>query len=346
MTGPPTAPTPPPAIVPPEVEEIARRRSEARALRDWATADILRAEIEAAGWKVIDQGLRFRLELAHPPDIEIGGRIRYGATASVPSRLDDPPTARASVVLIADRWPDDLARALDGLRTHAPEGTQVVIVANDPTPEQAGAFDAPESPASRPIGGLVPEQVWTSAAMGHATALNMGIRRTCGEVVVLLDTSIEPIGDIVTPLVEALRAPDVAVAGGWGLVSGDLRHFDDAAPGDVDAIEAYVLAFRQRDYVDRGPLDEHFRFYRNLDIWWSLVLRDEGSDAAPRRAVRVDLPGARHAHRGYSSLPEHERDRLSRRNFYRIIDRFGSRRDLLLKPTARRPPGVGSEEPG
>ncbi len=123
------------------------------------------------------------------------------------------------------------------------------------------------------------------------------------------------------------------MAGPWGLVSSDLRKFEDAPPGDVDAIGGYVLAFRRADMVERGPLDERFRFYRNLDIWWSLVLRDEGEGAPPRRAVSVDgLPLVRHEHRGWTSLPDEERDRQSKRNFYRIIDRFGSRRDLLTRP--------------
>ena len=318
--------------VPREIEDLARRRAEARAARDWAAADVLRAEIEAAGWKVIDQGLRFRLETARPPDLEVGGRTRYGSSESVPSRLHEPPTALATVVLLADRWPEDLERALDGLRAHAPVGTQVVIVVNDPTPEQADALEVGDGPV--PIAGAAPEQIWTSAPLGHAAAQNAGIRRSTGEVVILLDTSIEPTGDFVTPLVEALGAPTVAVTGGWGIRSHDLRHFDDAAPGDVDAIEAYVLAFRRGDYVERGPLDEHFRFYRNLDIWWSLVLRDAGENGSHRRAVRVELPATRHAHRGYTSLPEPERERLSRRNFYRIIDRFGGRRDLLLESVA------------
>ena len=99
---------------------------------------------------------------------------------------------------------------------------------------------------------------------------------------------------------------------------------------DVDAIEGYALAFRRSDYVSRGPLDEHFVFYRNLDIWWSLVLRDEGEGSTPRRAVSVEVPAVRHDHRGWSSLPDDERDRQSKRNFYRIIGRFGSRRDLLV----------------
>jgi hypothetical protein len=120
-------------------------------------------------------------------------------------------------------------------------------------------------------------------------------------------------------------------------VSADLRRFTEPPPGavDVDAIEGYALAFRRADYPARGPLDEHFAFYRNLDIWWSLVLRDPGDDAPedtpPRRAVRVTgIPMARHEHRGWTSLPESERDRLSKRNFYRVLKRFATRRDLLV----------------
>jgi len=336
MTGPPTQ-----VPVPPEVEECARRRAGARAARDWAAADVLRAAIEAAGWRVIDQGLRFRLEPAHPPDVEVAGRVRYGSSESVPSRLGAPPTCPATVVVVADRWPDDLARALDGLRTHGPIGTQVVIVVNDPTPEQADALEAlsvlePQNtlgdPSTARVAEANPEQIWTGAPLGHAAAQNAGIRRSAGEVVILLDTSIEPMGDIVTPLVDVLRDPAVAVAGGWGVRSSDLRHFDEAAPGVVDAIDGHVLAFRRSDYVDRGPLDEHFRCDQHLDIWWSLVLRDEGEHARHRRAVSIDLPATRHADRGHLSVPELERDRLARRNFYRIIDRFGSRRDLLEAP--------------
>jgi hypothetical protein len=176
------------------------------------------------------------------------------------------------------------------------------------------------------------ETIWTSERLGHAAALNIGLRRTRGPVAILLDPSVEPTGDLVTPLVHALDDPTVAVTGGWGIVSADLRKFEDAPAGDVDAIEGYLQAFRREDVATRGPLDEHFRFYRNLDIWWSLVLRDEGEGTPPRRAVSLaGLPAVRHEHRGYTSLPDADRDRQSKRNFYRIIDRFGWRRDLLVR---------------
>ena len=321
--------------IPDEVLDAAHARARAREERDWPEADRLRGEIEAAGWKIVDRGTDFALSPAAPPDLAEGTRVRYGASSSVPSRLEEAPVGSATMVLIATDWPGDVDRALAGLARHAPAGTSVVIVADAPDETQADALDALEGRGS--VGDLPVEVVWTSARLGHGAATNIGIRRASAPVVILLDPSVEPTGDLVTPLVGALEDPTVAVAGGWGIVSGDLRKFEDAPAGDVDAIEGYVQAFRREDAARLGPLDEHFRFYRNLDIWWSLVLRDgEGDGSAPRRAVAIDgLPATRHEHRGWSSLPEAERDRQSKRNFYRIIDRFGSRYDLLLGPTRR-----------
>ncbi len=333
--------------IPDEILDAAHARARAREARDWSEADRLREEIEAAGWKIVDRGTDFALSPATPPDVAEGARVRYGASSSVPSLLDDPASGTATVVLIATDWPGDIDRALAALARHAPAGTSVVIVADAPDETQTEALEAfeageardPGSPAGGPASAFPIEVVWTSARLGQGAATNIGIRRASEPIVILLDPSVEPTGDLVTPLVEALEDPTVAVTGGWGIVSGDLRHFEDAPPGDVDAIEGYVQAFRRADAARLGPLDEHFRFYRNLDVWWSLVLRDgdgEDDETSPRRALALDgLPATRHEHRGWSSLPEAERDRQSKRNFYRIIDRFGSRYDLLLAPARR-----------
>ena len=307
--------------IPDEVLSAAHERSRARASRDWATADRLRGEIEAAGWTVVDRGTDFALTPSAPPDVEEGPRVRYGASRNVPSRLDEAPVGLATVVLIATDWPDDVERAIAALRATSPDGTSIVVSADDPSDDQAAALNV--APADV-------EVVWTSERLGHGAGVNTGIRRASGPVVVLMDASVEPTGDVITPLVRSLDDPMVAVAGGWGITSSDLRAFTDAPAGDVDAIEGYLMAFRRADAAERGPLDERFRFYRNLDIWWSLVLRDEGEGNPPRRAVAVDVPATRHEHRGWASLPDEERARQSKRNFYRIIDRFGSRRDLLV----------------
>jgi hypothetical protein len=315
--------------IPDDVLAAAHTRARARADRDWPEADRLRGEIEAAGWKIVDTGTHFALSPAAPPDVGEGSMVRYGASRNVPSRLEEPASGLATIILIATEWPGDLARTLGSLETSSPSRTATVVVADAPSPEQAAALDALEAP---PAEAVPTEVVWTSDRLGHGAATNIGVRRASAPVVILLDTSVEPTGDIVTPLVSALDDPTVAVVGGWGIVSDDLRHFAEAPPGDVDAIEGYCLAFRRSDFAARGPLDERFTYYRNLDIWWSFVLRDGGDGEPSRRAVSLaGLPLIRHEHRGFTSLPDAERDRLSKRNFYRIIDRFGARRDLLVR---------------
>ncbi len=309
--------------VPQPVLDAAHARSAARAARDWATADRLRGEIEAAGWRVVDSGTDFNLEPAHAVDVDADGVTRYGRSSAVPSRFREPATGLATVVLIAIDQPDDLERAVRGLHAHCPKTTQVVVVADGTSPAQEARL------ADLPAGV---EVIRTTQRLGWGAALNIGIRRATAEVVVLLDTSIEPTGDLVSPLVDALRGPDVAVAGPFGLRTTDLRRFDEIADGrGAAAIGGYAIAFRRSDAEARGPVDEGFRFYRGLDIWWSFVLRDEGPNRTPRRAVSVaGVPLLRHDDRGGSDLSESERERLGKRNFYRFLDRFRERRDLAL----------------
>jgi hypothetical protein len=277
----------------------------------------------------MDRGTAYRLEPAAPPTVEAVGVVRHGSAETVPSMLDEPASARFTVLLVADDWPDDLSRILGGLRAHAPDGTHVVIVANEPTPAQAGRL-APGAPDLAVIAGAEPELLWTSARLGLATALNAGLRRARGEVVVLAETSVEVTGDALTPLVAPLADPSVAVAGAFGLAGPDLGHLVDTAGPDVDAIDADWLAFRRADFASLGPLDGKYISPHGLDTWWSLVLRAGADpDEAPRRALRLALPLVRHVRAGAASSPAGERDRLARRNFYRLLERFRDRADLL-----------------
>ncbi len=310
--------------VPQQVLDAAHARSAARTAQDWDEADRLRDAIESAGWRIVDRGTDFALSPAVPPDSVEGDRIRYGSSMAVPDRSADPETGRATVVLVATDAPDDVERTLAGLQVTMPVETSIVIVADQPTVDVTATLDrlAPADDV---------EIIWTAVRLGPAAAANIGIRRAVGPVVILLDAGLEPTGDVVTPLVHALDDPMVAIAGGWGSRSDDLRRFVAAGPGDVDAIDPGCVAFRRTDAVARGPLDEQFRTAGPLAIWWSLVLRDEGEAARPRRAVRVaDLLIAGDPTRVGEPTTDPDVARAARRDRYRIIDRFGWRRDLLI----------------
>ena len=228
---------------------------------------------------------------------------------------------------------------LRGLQAYAPVGTHVVVVANDPVPEQAARLVAGSEDLA-PVNGSEPEVLWTSARLGRASALNVGLRRARGAIVILADTSVEITGDAFEAVATALGDPSVAVTGAFGLNLPDLRHAVQATGPDVDAIATGWLAFRREDVAALGPLDEKFAVDDYLDVWWSLALR-AGPDSAtlpPRRARRLDLPLVHHEPRGQAALPAAERDRLAKRNSYRLLDQFRDRVDLLsVPPTGREP---------
>jgi GT2 family glycosyltransferase len=164
--------------------------------------------------------------------------------------------------------------------------------------------------------------------LGFADAVNAGIDAAAGDVVVLFDPGVELKGDAISPLLGALADPGVAVVGPFGLrATAGLKEFAESGGPDVDAVEAYCMAFRRSDALAAGGFDPKFRFYRIADIEFSFRLRDRGG-----RAVAVgDLPLERHEHRLWEATDPPERDRLSKRNMYRFLDRWRHREDLRVE---------------
>ena len=310
-----------PDVLPDAVRRLVDERSAARSARDWARADALRGRIAELGWEVQDGPAGSTARPRLPIEAVATG---YADPADLASRLDEPASVAASLQLTADDHADDLERALRGLAAHPPSASwELVLVANAPT------FDL--EPILGAVPALDPIVLGTSRRLGWADARTLGMRRSTGAVTVLLDTSLEPTGDFIGPLLAAFDDPDVGLAGGWGVTSGDGRQFHEAPPGEVDAVEAYCLALRREALRAVGGFDPRFRFYRNADLDLSFAVRDAGW-----RAIRTEpLPLTMHEHRGWASLAEAERDRLSKRNFYRFLDHWGDRRDLLLRPDDR-----------
>jgi cysteinyl-tRNA synthetase len=304
-----------PDSVPSDVRRLLDERAAAREARDFDRADALRDQIAGLGWEVQDSGAgsSARPMLAGAPATDGG------------SLLDQPATLEASVQIAAEDHVDDFVRAARGLAAHPPASTwELVVVDNAATFDAAGALGAQALTVD-------PVIVAAPARLGWADARTLGMQHSRGQITVLLDTSLEPVGDFVTPLLRAFDDPDVGIAGGWGVTSADARQFDDAPPGDVDAIEAYCLAVRREALRAVGGFDRRFRYYRNADLDFSFAVRDAGW-----RAVRTEpLPLVRHEHRGWESLPDEERERLSKRNFYRFLERWRDRPDLLLHPAER-----------
>ena len=285
-----------------EAEKLLQRRVEFRRERAFAEADAIRQRLREGGWEVVDSATGSELQAIKAPPQTV------------------PSTPRAVTLLtVVHGWQADAERWLLSVFTHTRADFEAVIVDNSGDPRIAGWLKNRAAERLRAI-SLDPP-------LGFAAAVNAGIDAAAGDVVVLFDPSVELKGDIVAPLLEALADPAVVVAGPFGLrAKGTMKEFEESAGPEVDAIEGYCMAFRREDIKAVDDFDPRFRFYRMADVELSFRLRGHGG-----RAIALGgLPLERHEHRLWESTEPAERDRLSKRNTYRFLDRWRYREDLLV----------------
>jgi cysteinyl-tRNA synthetase len=237
-----------------------------------------------------------------------------------PAPAETTAVARAVTLLtVVHGWRPDVERWLLSVFTHCKADFEALLVDNSGDVRMAGWLETRAAERLR--------VVTIDPPLGFATAVNAGIEAAAGEVIVLFDPGVELTGDAITPLLDALADPAVVIAGPYGLRGKDtLKEFEEHAGPEVDAIEGYCMAFRRADAQAVQGFDPKFKFYRIADIEFSFRLRDSGG-----RAVALDgLPIRKHEHRLWEWTSLEERDRLSRRNLYRFLDRWANREDLLV----------------
>jgi GT2 family glycosyltransferase len=294
---------------PDEVSRLAQERAKRRRARDFRAADELRGRIRALGFEVTDRpdgGFDLTPVEARPA---APSRIHPEEVRSV---LDEAPTADVTVQWLSEGWPDDVRRGIASFhRFDGGRSVQHVVVESTPEPPEAWPEDV--------------EVIRLAEDPGFGAARNAGLRRSLGRVVILADGSVEADGDSFGPLEQTLADPSVGVAGPYGLVTDDLRDFREAEGPMVDAVEGYLMAFRRELLAEGLAFDDRYRFYRTADVDLSFQAKALGL-----RVVRVEVPVRRHEHRQWATTSEEDRERLSKRNFYRFLDKFRGRKDLLV----------------
>lgn len=222
-----------------------------------------------------------------------------------------PQPHAVTLLTVVHGWRPDVERWLLSVFTHCKADFEALLVDNSGDARIAGWLQSRAAERLR--------LVTLDPPLGFATAVNAGIEAAAGDVVILFDPGVELTGDAASPLLEALSDPTVVIAGPFGLrAKADLKEFEENAGPEVDAVEGYCTAFRRSDAEAVGGFDPKFRFYRIADIEFSFRLRDRGG-----RAIAIGgLPLTRHEHRLWESTPPEERDRHSRRNLYRFLDRW------------------------
>jgi hypothetical protein len=293
--------------VPEDVHRLLQDREDARRAKDFGAADAIRERIREAGFEITDtpDGPAVAVILAESPQV-----LRPEA---VQSRLDERPGFDATVHWLIQGWPDDVHRGIESFDRHRGDASvQHVVVDVREQPDEASW---PEDI----------DVVCLRSDTGWAAARNAGLLRTAGRIAVVADGSVEATGPWLEPLERALSDDTVGITGPFGIVTDDLHHFHESEGPDVDAVESYLMALR-RELVEAGlRFDEKFKFYRTADIELSFHVKSRGL-----RATVTSLPLTRHEHRMWTSTAEEQRDRLSKRNYYRFLDKWRGRTDLLV----------------
>jgi GT2 family glycosyltransferase len=219
-------------------------------------------------------------------------------------------------------WPEDAERWLDGVLAHtAAHDFEALLADNSGDAQVAARLDARRGERVRVLTVDPPE--------GWAEAANRALEAAAGEAVVLFDPGVTLHGDAAGPLLEALGDRATVAAGAFGVRAEErIGHFHSHEGPEVDALEGYVLAFRRAEALEAGGFDRKFRFYRLADFELCLRLRDRYRG---RAVVVPGLPVERHEHRLWEALEEEERERRSRRNYYRLLDLWGKREDLITR---------------
>lgn len=275
-------------------------------------ADSARDLLESQGFEVRD--LRGGPMILRRSKAEWRGhRKEISSSRDVPSLLHEPDTYDVTVSLVAHNNLRELRRCYSSIREHsAGHRVQIIVV-------EGGSKDETREGVGQMVAGDPHTILWyADHPMGEGASRNVALRQALGAVVLIMDTSVEFTGDVLSPLIATLGQGQVGLTGLKGLVTSNCQEFEEAKGPEVHAVALYCLAFPRSILREVGWMDERFRFYRHLDLDFSFRIRSLGY----RAVITAELPVRLHPHTVWEEMDEYERFRRSRANFYIFYRRW------------------------
>ncbi len=306
------------SIIPEEILALSHERDLLRRRGQYERADILKRQIEDAGYVVKDNPRGAHLVIL--PSIEVDGKV-YRTVRELPSLLDEPDLCTFSVNVLAQNNLEQARRCVESIFRYA-GATPLEVILVDNASRDGSDLWAEEVQRQEPRF----HYVRVTRVMGAAEARNVGLRQSHGRYILLLDAGVELTGDIFTALAETLADSEVGLTGWRGLHTEDLRHFEESDESEVEVIDYTCMAFQRKLLKKTGLFDERFRYPHYMDVDFSFAVRDAGAQTV----LTPELPLEHHPESQHTNLSDAERTRLTKRNFYRFLEKWGDRDDLLL----------------
>ena len=284
-------------------EQLAQARLDARAAKDFATADQLRDQISALGFEVIDiaGGFEFRAKERFP---------RYASTRDIKALKVEGDIA---ITIIVDGFISDAIEAVRAIKANT-KTPIVALVTCDPA-ELVDEID------------LQFQIVAITENFGWGENTNALLKNLSTKYLVIMDPSTRFLGDAMTPVITELNKGEFSAVG-WrgGLVNTDdeWRSVDDKGAGEVDVLFGYFMAFNCADAGNAGGFNNRAIYYRNADMEFSLRLRNVNG-----RLLQMELPLEQTRHHGYYDTDPEYREVQSKKNYDRILERFRGKSAIL-----------------
>ncbi len=304
--------------IPADILALSHERDILRRRGQYDRADALKRQIEEAGYAIKDNPHGAHLIIL--PSIEVDGTV-YRTARQLPSLLDEADSCLFVVNILVHNTSEQTQRCVESVLRYA-GNTAIEIVLIDNASDDGLSIWATDLQYHDPRVHVLR----VSRTMGEAEARNLGLKRSPGRYILLLDSSIELSGDIFTPLAQTLADEDIGITGLHGLHTVDLRHFEESQRPEVEVIDTLCMAFRRSLLQRVGLFDEGFRFPRYMDVDFNFAIRASGA----RIVLTPNLPLTCYPILQNSRLSDAERVRLTKRNFYRFLQKWGDRDDLLL----------------
>jgi hypothetical protein len=284
-------------------EVLAQERLDARAAKDFAKADLIRDQIAAMGFEVIDiaGGFEFRAKERYPT---------YASTRDIKAIKINGEIA---IAMIVDGFTADAAETVRTIKAHT-DTPVIALVTVDPA-ELIDEID------------LQFQVIAITENFGWGENANALLKNISSKFAVIMDPSTRFTGDAVAPVIAELNKGEFSAIG-WrgGLVNTDdeWRSVDDKGAGEVDVLFSYFLAMNSADAINAGGFNNRAIYYRNADIEFSLRLRQSNG-----RLLQIDLPLEQARHHGYYDTDEEFREIQSKKNYDRILERFRGKSAIL-----------------
>jgi GT2 family glycosyltransferase len=305
--------------IPADILALSHERDELRRRGKYDRADALKRQIEEAGYGIKDNPHGAHLIVL--PNVEVDGVV-YRMARQVPSLLDEEDRCEFSINILANTSFEETKRCFESvLRSTGNRDIEIILVDNRSLDELNAWFKELQRDDSRL------HLLSASRPLGEAEARNIGLKQSMGKYILLLDSSLEVTGNVFTPLAQVLADSNVGITGFKGLSTEDLHHFEESAALEVEAIEGSCMAFRRKLLKKIGLFDERYRFPYYMDIDFNFAVRNSGAQAV----ITPNLPIRSHPQLHDVHLSDAEQTRLTKRNFYRFLEKWGHRDDLLLE---------------